>query len=991
MIERYYRMPEIQHIATTAPHAYFIPFDSAEDAAKGREYSDRFISLCGDWDFRFFNNVEELDFNAPDFPSGVVCNMPMRVPMCWQLELEKGLDVPNYINQDYPFPVDPPNLPDEIPCGFYRKNINLKKKADKKYYINFDGVSSCFYLWVNGEFAGYSEVSHCNSEFDISEMLSDGANVFEILVIKHCTGSYMEDQDFFRLSGIFRPVYILERDRAHLRDIQIKTAVQNDFSSAVITVTPMLLGEAVLNWTLASPDGITLAGGESAGEFSVEVKSPLLWSDETPVLYTLKTDIGKEHIEFPIGIKRIEIKDRCLLLNGQKIKLRGINRHDTDPETGYYVSLPKMLNELYLLKNANVNTIRTSHYPNDPRFLELCDRLGFMLIDEADLECHGMGNTFGDWDWKYWAFICDDPAWKNACVDRAQRLYERDKNHACVVMWSLGNESGCGRNHRHMANYIRSRDDKAIIHYENAHLEYEKRIGENFGDISDVESRMYASVDYLKEYLENPENKKPFFYCEYVSSQCTGDIPLHWDGLEKYNNYCGGCVWEFADHAVNIGTESAPRYRYGGDFNDWPNNGISCVDGLVYPDRAPRPGFFDMKDSYKPFEASYNNGIISIKNKRFFTSLKDTDIAWSLEENGRFKEGGTIESPDIKPQQTESFKLFEAYEPVNFTTLNIFLLRHGNSEWSENGAEIGHSQFILKNCPITFSAAEKSDISAIVTRGDISIKNNNYSCVFSRISGKLVSVNNGGELFSEPLEFALSRSCHPWSANAGAWKKARFDKIKQKTYSCELTQCTPEAAIIKTDVSFGAAAMPPAVRAQIEYTFTNDGKIKISVCARVDEKAPPLPRFGLQLSLPAAFNKLKYIGYGPVESYCDRFRSQRISEYKTTVRENFEHYIFPCESSAHFRTKTAAVTDSSGRGFVICDTSENGFSFNAKNYSDEQLSKAKHDDELTELDKTIVNIDYKMHADNPGFADREPWRLFSEKEFSFLFELVPVK
>ena len=358
-IDRFYRMPEVQHVGTEPPRAYFIPFDKSGSSEKNRESSPFFTSLCGQWEFRYFRNVEELDLDAPNFPAGVTCAAEITVPACWQTAGMKNVDAPNYINQDYPFPVDPPHLPDVIPCALYRKRVSLKRLRGKRYYLNFDGVASCFYLWVNGAFLGYSEVSHCNSEFDITEVMNNGANVFEVLVVKHCTGTYLEDQDFFRLSGIFRPVYLLEREENHLRDITLRCEVSEDLTGATLAVTPAFTGECAMNWTLFSPDGGIVDIGQNAGPFTVAVKNPVLWNAEAPRLYTLRVNVGSEHAAFPVGLRRVEIKDRCLLLNGQKIKLRGINRHDTDPETGYYVSYAKMTDELRLLKQANVNTIRT--------------------------------------------------------------------------------------------------------------------------------------------------------------------------------------------------------------------------------------------------------------------------------------------------------------------------------------------------------------------------------------------------------------------------------------------------------------------------------------------------------------------------------------------------------------------------------------------------------------------------------------------------------
>lgn len=985
---RYYRELENIHINTCPPRAYFIPFPTEAEASLPREYSRYYTSLNGEWDFEFFDNVEELEIEKPDFTESIVCHDKMTVPFCWQLCLNRGYDVPNYINQDYPYPVDPPYLPDIIPCGFYRRKVSINKHPDRTYYINFEGVSSCYYLWINGVFKGYSQVSHSTGEFEISDLLKDGDNLFEVLVVKHCTGSYMEDQDFFRLSGIFRDVYILERPKVHIDDIFADAEVNEELSTAKVNVSMKLSGNAEAEWKFISPSGELINNGTVCGDFSFEVDSPILWNAEQPQLYTLILHCSDEYIALKTGLRRIEIRNKCFLLNGKKIKLRGINRHDSNPETGYTVSVEDMLNDLYILKRANVNTIRTSHYPNDPRFPGMCDELGFMLIDEADLESHGMGYNYGDWYWDYWAYLCDAPEWKFSCLDRAERLFERDKNHPCVIMWSLGNESGCGQNHRHMAQYIRNRDSKALIHYENARIEYQERLGKDFSDISDVESRMYASLDYLSEYLNDESMTKPFFYCEYVAAWSTGDIPLHWDEFEKYDNYCGGCVWEYCDHAVNIGTKEEPAYRFGGDFGDYPNDYVYCVDGLVYPDRRPRPGYYDMKDCYKPFSAEYGNGVLTLKNKKYFSSLDELYFEYSVETDGITVEKAVIDGTTIPPQTEKQFLLPVKYSTEKLTTLNIFAKYKNKMYFCEKDYEAGHVQFILNNAPFSPEKTSPIPLQTEETHTDIRIQSGGISFTFSKLYGKITSVKSDIELLKAPIEFSLFRSCHPSNSAMSQWKRARYDHAYQKTYSVKLERADENKAVITADISFAAAAMPPALRCKTTYTFSSDGQFNISVKAERTDNAPDLPRFGVQLTLGKEFENISYLGYGPMESYSDRYRSQLLSRFNTTVNDNFEHYVKPTESSAHYAVKTAEISDDSGHVLLINDRSEKGFSFCAKHYTDEQLLNTRHDDELKDEGITVINADYKLLADNCGDALRCPERRFDEKEFSFSYDFI---
>ncbi len=989
MVKRFYRMLDALHIGCEEPRAYFVPSESAEKACLARENSAFFTLLNGEWDFAFFNNVEELDIEADGFSSSVVCPDKMTVPFCWQMKLDSGYDVPNYINQDYPYPVDPPHLPDSIPCGFYRRKADFKKAEGKRYFINFEGVAPCFYLWVNGKFVGYSQVSHNTSELEITDKLINGENTFEVLVVKWCEGSYLEDQDFFRLSGIFRDVYILERDEHYLRDIYVEYSFADDFSSVEINADVTLSGKAEISWTLISPCGCKVADGKTDGSFSISVESPVLWNAENPQLYNLLLNIGNEWINLPLAVRKAEIKNRCFLFNGKKIKIRGINRHDSNPETGYAVSMEHMTRDLHILKQGNVNAIRTSHYPNDPRFLELCDRLGFMVIDEADIETHGMGYNYGDWYWDYWAFLSDTPEWREAYLDRAKRLFERDKNHGCIIMWSLGNESGCGENHRQMANYIRSRKADAIIHYENAHLEYQSRLCKDFSDISDVESRMYASLDYLDSYLKNPENHKPFYYCEYVAAWSTGDIPLHWGKFEEFDNYMGGCIWEYCDHAVNIGTPESPKYRYGGDFGDLPNDKICCVDGLVYPDRRLRPGFHDMKITYQPFEVTYADGTIKVKNKRYFVGLDDLGFEWAVEKNGKAVIFGAVEKAEIPARGEAEYKLFDSIEADGLTTLIIRFRQNSDTEWAEKGFEVGYKQFILSDDAVSVETGKNDTVKYNEARTAITINCGNTEYVFDKIAGKVISINNGKELLADPIEFNINRSYHLSNGFADEWKRARYEQAKQKTYSAEITEAGDDKLVILTKVSFAAAAMPPAIRADIIYTFTADGKLNIAVDAKVTYNAPALPRFGLKITMPEGFENVTYLGYGPVETYADRFASQMISEYSTTATDCFEHYIKPQECGSHYKTKLASVRDSDGNGFTFADTSKNGFCFKAIHYDDAQIHETKHGDELVALDETIVSLDYKFHCDNQEQAGLEPWRKFEDKEFSFSYDIIP--
>lgn len=986
MIEKYYLSPEYLHVGCEKPSAYFIPFEKGENPQDQRENSSRFTLLNGIWDFRFYPNVRELDFEKEGFPSTENCPDKMKVPFNWQLVLDKGYDVPNYINQDYPYPVDPPHLPDVIPCALYRRNFSFSKKEDKIYFLSFEGVSAGFYLWVNGEFTGYSQVSHAESKFNITDKLFDGENTVEALVIKHTDGSYFEDQDFFRLSGIFRDVYILERDKKHLKDIHILRDISDDLKKADVTVKPDFSEDTEILWTLVSPSGEEIETGKAQGEFKISIENPVLWNSEIPLRYRLKLSYGNETVNFPLSLVKAEIKDKCFLVNGKKVKFYGINRHDSNPETGYAVTMEDMIRDLHILKGANVNMIRTSHYPNDPRFVDLCEQMGFMLVDEADFETHGMGYNYGDWYWDYWAHLADSPEWKEACLDRAERLFERDKNYGCVVMWSLGNESGCGENHRHMANWIRSRDSKAIIHYENARLEYEGRVGgRDFKDISDVESRMYASLEYLEEYLNDETHKKPFYYCEYVSDKSTGDIPLHWKGFEDYDNYTGGCVWEFCDHAVNIGTKEKPKYRYGGDFGDYPNDKYYCVDGLVYPDRKPHPGFYDMKQTYLPVKASFENGKLRVFNKRYFKNLSEYDLILYLIKDGNAVDEKNLGSGEINARTEQVFDTDFDLTGEN-VSLTLVLSLNTDTDYAKKGFPAGFIQFVISDSAVKYKEAKKNTLNTREDKCNIYVDCGEISYVFSKITGKIVSIRKSGEEYLlSPVEFILWRQSFSHKEDSD---RARYFHAYQKTYSVGFDR--KENVTVTADVSFASPAMPPALKGKAVYTFCSDGRVEISFSGDVTHNAQPLPRFGLKFSLKKDFEQVEYFGYGPLESYSDRYISQHLSRFSSTVTKQYENYVNPRESSAHYKTKYAAVKNEKGDGIEFYDKSDRGFSFKAIHFNDIQMNNIGHHDELIPLDETVVNIDYKLHAENQGLAYIEKEREFTEKHFEFTYIIKPV-
>lgn len=995
-IPAYHKSLEVLHSGTEKPCAYFIPFESAEKALIcEREDSAFFRSLCGDWKFRFYSSFEDVedDFYAEDYDASSLHTVT--VPGCWQLYGIEGTDTPLYSNLMYPFPTDPPHVPDVNPAAAYIRDFDIDC-TDKSTVITFEGVSSCFYLFINGAFAGYSQVSHCTSQFDITSLVKKGRNRIAVLVVKWCDGSYLEDQDYFRLSGIFREVYIVSSPGKHIRDIQTKQSFSGDYSSACLEISCETSAPCEAGYKLLSPSGeVCACGSLEGGKGKIEISSPVLWNDEQPLTYRLIISCEGQFIPLEIGLRSIEIKDKKLLINGKALKLRGINRHDSGPDKGYTVSVEDMKKDLILMKQANVNAIRTSHYPNDPRFPVLAQRMGFWLIDEADLETHGMGyNTEADWDWMRWSRLSTIDEWEQAYVDRAARLYERDKNIGSVLMWSLGNESGCGKNHRAMRKYIKSRDEKAIVHYENAHLQF-KAVpeGENFADISDVESRMYPGVGYSEEYLNDDKYSKPFYMCEYVCSMSTGDVYAYWSLVEKYDSFCGGCIWEWCDHAVNVPAEDgSPRYYYGGDFGDFPNNSICCIDGLVFPDRKPRPGYYDMKKVYEVFRGSYSDGEVTIRNTRYFTTLEDMYIGWALTSDGNEILCGTITDTDIAPQGEKTFRLFDGcgLPPLKRGLLTLSFRLKEDTFWAGRDYETGFLQFDLGGEPAEkerpSSAVECEENGRFVT---IRAAGNEY--VFDRSYGCLSDIKAGGTgLLEENSAFSMWRARCYNGGSAGQWEANHLHHTLQKTYSAEVSRKGNDV-LISTDVALGGPANPPVVLMKADYLFKGDGSVTLTMKGTIRENAPRLPRLGAELKLKKEFENIRWFGLDGDESYPDRQRAFRLGMWEKTVTDNFVHYVRPQENGAHYATEMLRIT-SPEAAIEVRPFGMKNFSFSASHISSHQLEEKKHDFELEEENMTILHLDGRVNpiSENGEIcAKDESRKLFDEKEFSFGFVITP--
>lgn len=1012
----YHKSLEHLHVNCEAPRAYFIPYHSEESALDdNRSRSLNFVSLCGDWDFRYYPSAAEL------FEENIISENEgfnkLTVPRSWQSDLGRGYDTPNYLNINYPFSVEPPHVPEKNPCGLYKREFFIHEEMLKKQiYINFEGVDSCFYLYVNGQFAAYSQVSHMTSEIDITRYLVAGKNEIRVLVLKWCDGTYLEDQDKYRWSGIFREVFLLLRDKTHIVDIYAKSSLSDDFSEGKICTEVSANGRTEVEYKLLSPAGDVIATGNTGidfkGEFSIDVKSPALWSDETPSLYTLLLSSGDEHICLFVGLRKIEICGNVIYVNGQKIKAKGVNRHDSHPVLGSATPLDHMINDLHIIKRHNINMIRTSHYPNDPRFLGLCDKLGFMVVDEADIETHGF--------WQIgWDTLTGSDEWKAAYLDRAERMFERDKNHPCIFIWSVGNESGKGKNHKAMSDYFHDRAPGCIVHSEDAtrtnymdiwqqvpNMTDEEAMARFECDYIDIESRMYPSVEEVETLcIKRNLYKKPYFLCEYSHAMGNGPgcLKEYWDLFYKHDNLFGGCVWEFTDHSVAIGDNiyTDPHYTYGGDFGDAPHDGNFCVDGLVYPDRRPHTGLLEYKNIIKPFAVeafSADDKAVAIKNLRYFTTLSDLDMNWKIEKNGVTVAEGRFTSLDIAPQATKTFELdFDNNIICENCYLMISLVQNGDKAWAKKGYEIGFEQIVLceseQKESIVDAITPYAMISAYEEKNTIVIATASTIYKIDKIDGLITSIcDNGKEMLTSPITPAIWRA--PTDNDMyikHQWFGAKYHEAKPRCYSCKIAEQGEKFIKVVADMELVAPSVLPIFKMTTTYTFFSEGGVEIEINAKKRDGLPYLPRFGVQFNMPEGSENLRFFGRGPVESYIDKRHASYEGLFETTVSDHFEPYVKPQENMAHADTKWMSVSSLAGHGLLVAKIGAD-FSFNCSHYTPAMLTWTGHNYELKPLKETVVNIDYRqagIGSNSCGPALNSKWQL-SDKEISFKCRILPV-
>ena len=976
------------------------------DLVEHRERSDRFQLLNGEWKFQYYNSIYDITESFYEKGYDVSGFDQVTVPGVWQMD---GYDTHQYTNIRYPFPFDPPYVPQDIPCGAYVHNFEYyREKKASKAFLNFEGVDSCFYVWVNGAYAGYSQVPHATSEFDVTDLLNEGENTLAVLVLKWCDGSYLEDQDKFRMSGIFRDVYLLKRPEKTIRDYYITTDVEKD---RVVVKLDMHFAEPVeTKVTIEDKYGAVVARGETAenGVLELTVLNPVLWNAENPYLYQVILTMPDEVIVDRIGFRTIEIKDKVVYFNGEKIKFRGVNRHDSDPETGFVIDIQQIKKDLMLMKQHNFNAIRSSHYPNAPYFYQMCDEYGFMVIDEADIEAHGPfmlyrkedtdQNRFHRWNEK----IADDPAWEKAIVDRVQLMVQRDKNRPSIVMWSMGNESAYGCNFEKALAWTKKFDPDRITQYESArYRNYD--ITYDYDNL-DLYSRMYPSLQEIEDYLKN-DGSKPFLLVEYCHSMGNGpgDFEDYFQMIHKDDRMCGGFVWEWCDHAIAHGTaeNGKTRYYYGGDHGETIHDGNFCMDGLVYPDRTPHTGLLEYKNVYRPVRiVSYDqeNGQMVLHNYMDFDDLKDyVDIFYEMTQDGLTVEKGKLANVVASPHSDAEVELKLQVPNTGKIYLKLIYRLKKEMPLLEQGYELGFDEMKLANEDDRNRQAVKW-LEQEKVIGTIAVKENDKQIVLQAKDFTYVLDKRTG-LF-EDMQFAgRSYINHPMELNIWRaptdndmyikleWEKAHYDAAYTRAYRIEVLQ-NKHGVLIMEHLAVVADTVQKILDVEMTWKINEDGKIEAVIEAVKDKEFPDLPRFGIRMFLNKKMDEITYFGMGPQESYRDKHQASCHGLFRSKVAQMHEDYIRPQENGSHYDCDYVELTNGQ---CGIAAVSKNPFSFNASVYTQEELERVSHNYELKESDSTVFCMDYAMNgigSNSCGPDVMDKYR-FDEEAFQFQFELIP--
>ena len=996
-------------------HNTLMPYLDEKTAIRCDRFRSRlFQSLNGKWKFFWVRKPADRpkDFFHPDY--SVDRWDEIQVPINWQMA---GFGIPYYLNHPYVFEKNPPYIPHDFnPVGSYRRDFDIPADWEgRPVFIHFDGVESAFYLWVNGKQVGYSQGSRTPAEFDITEYLQSGKNVLAVEVYRWSDGSYLECQDFWRLSGIFRNVYLFSTPIVHIRDFEVKCDLVNHYRDAMLFVTAKvknygrdagldhslemtLLDESSLpvksEILMSGKSEYIVPGAESIVKMKADVRNPRKWSAEEPNLYTvllaLRDRDGNllEYESCRFGFREVEIKNGQLLVNGVPVLLKGVNRHEHDPDSGHYVSEESMREDIKLMKQHNINAVRTCHYPDDPEWYDLCDAYGIYLIDEANIESHGMG-------YKPDETLANKPEWKRAHCDRIERMVERDKNHPSVIIWSLGNEAGDGTNFEAASDWIHHRDPSRPVHYERAGLKPH----------TDIYCPMYARIPHLIRYAEKKRDR-PLILCEYAHAMgnSVGNLIDYWDVIEKYAHLQGGFIWDWVDQGLRKKTESGQEFwAYGGDFGEEKSDRNFCMNGLVLPDRSVTPKLLEVKKVYQYVSMEpldLERGVIALTNKYDFINLSCFEVFWEVQEDGKAILSGAIPSPDIAPKESKILIFdLEDINPIAGVEylLNVYIRTPESSELYPEGHEVAKEQFVL---PLQKDAAKTElpkgkSLKLTETENDALVRGKDFAVKFDKTSGLLTSfLYRGTELIikgpapnfwraptDNDFGNGMPRRCAVWKSASSNRQLDRFEITKREDAQIQI-----EAEYTLPDVDS---------KHTVTYSILNTSDLIIKNHFMPGKDGlPELLRFGMRMRIPRDFEKVQWYGRGPHENYWDRKTSAFIGIYANTVRDQYVKYASPQENGYKTDVRWVAIAKRNGVGLLAAGKPT--LCFSALPYSIEDFTQerrgTKHPTDLTEQDFIELNIDHNQTGvggdDSWGARPLEHYTLFP-KEYSYSFRLRP--
>ncbi len=977
------------HVGTQPPRTYYIPYSQEAEIFSGkRESSGRFTLLNGTWQFRYFGQPEEVPDDLVAFGADWGTAEKIPVPSNWQ---NHGYDQRQYVNAFYPIPYDPPYVPRQNPCGLYRRVIILPQETGEtaeRQYLICEGVDSCFYLFVNGCFAGYSQVSHSSSEFDITSYLRPGENQLVFLVLKWCDGTYLEDQDKFRFSGIFRDVYLLSRPAEHIKDYTVATSLEDETAriSVLLNVSPNC---PPVSYRLLDPAGQEAAAGAAEGKtISIQLANPRLWNAEDPNLYRLLLYANGEIIPVFIGIREITIQKGVVCLNGSPIKFRGVNRHDSDPVNGSAVTEEQMLRDLVLMKQHNINAIRTSHYPNSPRFFELCSQYGFYVMAEADVECHGVDGLYGN-D-AYFPKIADDPKFGKSILDRIQLLVWQNRNHPCILIWSMGNESGYGCNFEAALSWTKQIDPDRLTHYESSiHTPPGKTYALNHLDLY---SNMYPSPDAIRQYFQEKGEKKPYVMCEYSHAMGNGpgDLEEYQQLILEHPGFAGGFVWEWCDHAFVAGrsTDGSVKYGYGGDSGELLHDGNFCMDGLVYPDRRVHTGLREYQNVLRParFQLGKKVNQFCVTNQLDFCNLADRlVITYELTQDGNLLQEGEVPrlEYDLPPHQSRTFSL-PIKVPRDGRVHIRFMMRLAVQQGLETaGTFKGFQQLILQdNKPANPKNGMTQETHDLISyeEGQRFLRIHCKKCtyVYDKDRGIFDQIIlQGRELLQKPMEYNIYRAPTDNDMHIRHhWHRCGYQIASSRSYRTTVLQ---EESCLKlvTELAILSPSIQWIAKAYVTWTVYSEGTLSAAFRVQKNPSVPYLPRFGIRLFLPEEQFDIRYTGMGPWESYPDKHQASWYGSFSAKLEDLQEDYIRPQENGSHWGCTELEL---SGKQSKLIITGKE-FCFNASYYTQEELAAKAHNYELEKSGSVVLCLDLRQSgvgSNSCGPALPEPYQICQE-------------